>query len=688
MASGVYTLLSATDPRLQQKEHVFTVPKGASSISMVATNAQAPNVNSNTWQVTPPSMQVGIMNAPVLDFDMILSCFVCQSNGTPAAGTFNNGVAAGTNMQAFCVIGRDIAIACNAPLGCLANSTSIQLNNANVSMLNPIVKDLAHLMDTPNDAAGRCTSWTPPKYFSWNDAHGTTSALGSYADRQGVGDVNPGGYDMTFVGPDGVSLWSKASNQDIPPANWPVDNQGRLIPPDFIGAAQADNTTYNYFYKAGGVVVPFYRGTLLSTGAWSATAVPINGSIPAHNADAYLGNSGVNVPVFLSARIVDVLMCPPFGFNIARSFQTCVLFGVSSMQITMQLTSANVIRLLQGCGLAGAVLVPQTQAVKAITTARVWNTFLTPSTFTELGAQSVMAMPNFTYYPQQSTPSTVNATWVPGMPMQTFDFVFGNITMGAVPDLLCFSFRFLQANQMSDECDACLTLPDGAVVQMNFANLSGLMSGFTSERLASISRKNGVRAGVVQFGGYAGTGYCISGGRRTLVGGAPLLLRPGEDIPLPEGISPGSTGQVQFSFTIRVNVPGSKARPIQCLLTSIASAFFITNQGLSRVVQVGLDVDSVLNAPEGASRFMTSKLVGGGFWGNISAGVKHALSNPMAAAGSAMNAFNAAKSGDLAGAIGHAASAAGLGGGMSGGGLSGGAVKLAGQKRSIAQMLA
>ena len=54
------------------------------------------------------------------------------------------------------------------------------------------------------------------------------------------------------------------------------------------------------------------------------------------------------------------------------------------------------------------------------------------------------------------------------------------------------------------------------------------------------------------------------------------------------------------------------------------SAYFITEDGVSRPIQVGLDEAAVLAAPEGPDRYMTSKLVGGSLWGTLGAWAGHA----------------------------------------------------------------
>lgn len=698
MADGIYTILAATDPRLKVESHVFTTPKGACSISVVPTTAASPNTSNIAFQISPPSPQVVIQIAPVLDFTLNFTALFTQSDGTGTTtpGSYNNGVAMGGLAQLFAVWGRDFAIATAAPLAMLQNSSTLQINNGAVQMQNRTVRDLVHLLEGPRGHADRGTTFRTPAYANWGDAYGTTQALGSWADMQGEGDAGPGSFDVQFgfLATNGLitTFNSKMNNQTRPPSAWDRDAAGNPIPPSFTGAAATTVGCYDYHYiqqaGSGGnlFVVPHYGGQPLTTSGWAATTTtgPSPITYPAYAAPAASapfttganGNSGQKVPVNFTIRMQDPLMISPFGFSVTESYRRTGMWGVNTIQLTMQLAQAASIRMLQGCGMNGCVLNPGTQQLAWIPNATVWNTYLTPSTFNELPPQNVLSLCNIQYYPQNSIGPQQVVAWVVGQDMPTTTFNFNNITMGNIPDLLCISFRPDPSQQMSDETDCLYTLPDGAIVNMNFANQSGLFSAWTAERLNTMSKKNGVKCGIQQIGGANGSGYVMSGGRRTIVGGAPLLIRPGEDIPLPEGVSPGSTGQVQLSFQIKINFPQTAGpqRNINCLLTAFSSAYFVTNGGVSRQLLVGLDASALISAPEGASRFMTSRLVGGGFWDTLSAGVKHALSNPASTIANAAGAYHAVKSGNYMGALGHAMAAAGHGGGVSGGGMSGGAV--------------
>lgn len=705
MADGIFTVVKATDPRLKAEECVYTASQGASAISVVSTNAASPNTSVLTWSVVPPSPQVVIQKTPLMDIELIVSLQVLQSNGCSTAGTFNNGTFISPLNTSFAQWGRDFAVARAAPLGQLVNSYNIQINNAAVQQQNVSLPDLVHVLEGPRGRASRGTTFRTPLYASWNDASGTTFSLNSEADMQGDGDAGPGSFDVKYCcaggGPaDGYTdLWSKATPGDLAPAAWPRDAAGMPIPPDFPAAMPADGASGQYWYCSGTTIVPIYRGQPLTTGGWSPTATPFlnPGGGPPVNCAAYKaptlpwnppttvpvgGNIGNPVPILIRMRLIDVLMCSPFGFSVMESFRETGLYGISSMLVNAQLTDAITARLIQGSGLSGCVVIPNTVQLVKVTTAKLWMTYLSPSVTSDLPPQSVASLCNIQYF-QQPFSVTSPPPWVAGMDMQKLVVNFNSVTFSNVPDIFLISVRPMGSAQMSDEADWCCTLPDGAVQQFTFANQSGLFSGFTSERLSAISRNNGSKASLAQYGSASGSGYFMTAGRRTQAGGSILVLRPGIDFPLPVGVSVGSTGQVQLNFQLQVNVPG-QARQYQCTVTALSSAFFVTNGGVSRQLLVGLDEDMVLGAPEGPSRYVTQKLVGGSFWNTLSAGFKHALSNPAQALSGAVNAYKAAKSGDYMGALGHAAGAAGYGSGLAGSGVAGGGLAggaMAGQKR-------
>lgn len=705
MADGIFTVVKSVDPRMTQGEHSFCATQGASAMSVTSIQAPSPSTAVLSFSIVPPSPQVVIQKTPLLDITATFALVFNQSNGFPAAGAvgnLNNGVYMNPWYVPFAQWGRDFALARAAPLGQLVNSYNIQINNAAVQQQNTSLPDLVHVLEGPRGRASRGTTFRTPVFASWDDAAGTAWGLGSLADMQGDGDMPPGGFDFVYCDPAGGPLFV-TGQVDIPPANWPVDGAGNPIPPGYPYIAGNVNVVppdgrYTQCYISGGVCVPFYQGQPLTCAGWSSVA-PAAGPPVVVGANSYYpfaagavgapdtgGNISRQVPIFIKMRLIDVIMCSPFGFSVMDSFRETGLYGISSMLINAQLTTAANARLFQNCTTSGCVMVPGDggQTLKQISDARVWMTYLSPSIQSDLPPQSIASLCNIQFFTQPTPPTLAVNGWSPGQPLTSLTIPFNSVTFSNVPDVFLISVRPTGSNSLPNEGDYCAIFPDQAIQQFTFANMSGLFSNYTAERLAAISRNNGVKAGLQQFGGATGTGYAYSGGKRTIVGGAPLCIRPGMDFPLPTGVSVGSTGQCQLNFTLSVLVPPgtTSGRQFTCYVTALSSAYFVTDNGVSRQVLVGLDEAAVLSAPSGPDRYMTQRLVGGGWMSGLASFAKNAWQNKDKLMDAGQQAYSAYKNGDPMGALGaaHSAYQGMTGQGMAGGGLAGAA--LAGMKRA------
>ena len=234
------------------------------------------------------------------------------------------------------------------------------------------------------------------------------------------------------------------------------------------------------------------------------------------------------------------------------------------------------------------------------------------------------------------------------------------------------------------------------MVQFQFANQSGLFAGWNSAALTMMSKDNGSKASVSQYGGLSGSGYFMSNGLRTIAGGSVLVIRPGVNFPLPTGVSVGSTGQCQLNFQLAFNAVGSWGTPVGsatagrsyvCTVTALSSGYFVTENGVSRQLLVGLDEATVLGAPEAPDRYVTQKLVGGSWFSTLGSFAKNALANKDQILEAAKGLYNGAKNRDFGALAQHGLGAfnagkAVLGRGLAGGAMAGGAMAGAGMKRA------
>jgi hypothetical protein len=594
------------DPRLKGEGHTFSAAQGGSSYNVVQFNCATPQTNQVVFSVPPPSPQVVVQRAVNMDF--VVNFALNVQTIAPGQNTVGS--------PAF-VWGRDFAVARAAPLGQLVSAFNVQVNNAAVQQQSVPLPDLMHVLDGPRGRAGHGTTWRTPLYASWDDAAGTAWGLGSTADMQGEGDAPPGAFLFDYCLPDGTVI--------------PRGTTGSTYPSVVAGIATA---------------VPIVNGIPTLSQQMAGTAGPA-------------GAAGVPFQIFIKMRLVDVMMCSPFGFSYEQSFRETGMYGITNLLVNATLSQPSQARLIQASTTSNMQLLGYdwNTGVKngsPLEKASLWLTFISPSIQSTLPPRSVVSLCNIQYF--QQTAPVAAAVVEDGGPLALGTVTFPAVTFANVPDMFLISVRpdptTLQKTCGWTEADWCCTYPDNAFAQFTFANQSGLFSGWPSHVLTMVSRNNGCKDSVLQYGGFGGEGYFMSGGRKTVAGGGILCIRPAQDFALPTGTAPGSTGQVQLTFQLNFNAPGvNVGRQFVCTVVALSSGYFVTEDGVSRQLLVGLDDATVLGAPEGPDRYLTSKLVGGGFFSTLSSFAKNALENKDKLGAIAASGYDAYKNGNPMGAL-------------------------------------
>jgi hypothetical protein len=165
-----------------------------------------------------------------------------------------------------------------------------------------------------------------------------------------------------------------------------------------------------------------------------------------------------------------------------------------------------------------------------------------------------------------------------------------------VSDFLSFSGRpqvGSDAWNAGNLADFLLMWGDQPFNQFQYANMSGVLSNMSKQQLVAICRQNGVQASVEQFGGLDGagstaatgvnTGYAMKSGMRVATAGAPLVLRPGKDFPLPLGVSAGTTGNVQLQYNITLFNNSPVASKFDILTMALSTSYLIIVNGACKV---------------------------------------------------------------------------------------------------------
>lgn len=624
-AEPIFVVTKAIDPRTTQPKHSFCVTQGGSAYSSVQLAAATQSNTNWTFSVVPPSTNVLVEKAPMLDAVLTFQCLFLQSDGTAANG--NTPVAMDANYVPFAVLGRDWGFGCAAPLGQLVQSWTVTFNNAACQQQSTALQDLTHVLEGPKGRAGHGTNFRIPVGACWDDMAGTSWGLSaSIGSMQGEGDVGPGVYNFCYC-----------------------DGTGRPLP--YSAALK--------YYDPGGPVLD-----------------PSVANVPTHNSTFVQYGRPVTNPmgkgylhaVYIQARFIDSVLCSPLAVNYETARKETGLYGLSTITLLAQLNQASQARIIQGCSTSGCVLMngactgPGGTALLAsaaagagnltppagfigvsgdlmptnggtyggVTNCRIWMKYISPTIQSTLPPRSISTLLGLQTFQTQvansSTFSQVAGNTVAGLarPMYQGTVNFSAVSFSCVPDLIMVSVRPDPRTMAANEANWTCTFPDNMWQQFTFANQSGLFSGFTAHDIACMSRANGSRASLVQYGGADGSGYAMLGGTPIVAGGSIILIRPGFDFPLPVGVSVGSTGQVQIAFQLLFNAPGSSGgnqnRSYICTVTAISSGYFVTANGVSRQVLVGLDEVTVLNAPVAPDRFAAQKLAGGNFASGLASG--------------------------------------------------------------------
>ena len=626
------------------------------------------NSNTQTFNVTPPSsgcvVQSNIMYTMNANVEFTASGWLWNSATQAYVRTNRPGTL-------FPIYGQDFAIAQPNPLNSLVSNWQCQINNATAQFNNQAIDDIVHLMTTPSERAWKGVTSRTPMFPSWDLAHGTTTGLGSMADLQGPGDVPPGAYEIQWVLPSGWNnIWGYYLTG---PAQYAWRFITSLLPAGTplgpIGTANSgqdvvSRATLNLQgYGASGPIALLYdiNG---AGGAPSANAVGISYSVgggtppglptvppyfatlPASQVAPHVSNYAFN------SLLVDTVQCPPFGWTLESGYMNQGLWGVNNMLITAQLTDPGQARWLQGTKAGG--LTSLNYLGWTSLSASLWFTYLSPSTTNVqvLPPRCVMPM----MYKQVTTfaneqvvaPGALQVVTVPSYTFSQISdvlmisvrptYVAGNVKPDGIGDAVSVPFN---------ETSFCATFPNQPFTQMQYANIPGCLSNLAAHQLVAICRKNGATASVAQYGGLTGSGLMMLSGVPTYTGGAPIVLRPGTDFNLPQGITPGSMGNIQLQYTLQFRNQGSRAAQFTVTTTALSTGYFVLDNGAARQVTVGLNANGILKAPLTQDKFVTSSLEGGGFLGTLAAWAGKTLKKKLA------HVVQGATSGAARGLFGH-----------------------------------
>lgn len=567
--------LSVFDDRIIQTAPQYAVYKGGESITNTVFNAISANTAQHNFNCPVPSPNIFVDRA----IDWTSTCALNFTVGIGGGAGIPNTAAAGG--IPIVTLGKDIAL-CAFPLHTMTQTMTATINDVVVSMNTAeLLPQLLRMTDYKRNLVQRTCPSMLDTYSNYNDGFGAlNSPLNSYYESIIGNYCTNGAYSrVQFADP----------------------NTGLALPT--VGATAMGSYTF------GGVQV------------WFANGIPHCGNAnPATGYNAALAA----VPIGLIFTSTEKLVLPPFIFADSKEMSTG-LFGINAFQVLMNVISSTglqrVIRSTTGnfrAVLANSVAF----AGSGFSGSKLNVLFITPNLSVPLPPISSvpwLEMPRYT--------TAVNSLIPAG---QIYTIQSNNIVLPCIPDYFMIFAKPQASGYGVNDADWLLPITK---INLNFNNYSGLMNNVTQEQLYHVSMQNGLEC---DWNLYNGKARCapqaatMNPWRRLC--GAPLIVKPGKDFHLSQGLASGVNGNfnIQFSVDVDNSLGGdiNTATGILLYLVCINSGFFESQGGSSRIIRAPLSESDVINAPASGAvgKQRLERMVGGGFFDKLSPYINKAVS--------------------------------------------------------------
>ena len=625
------------DPRIVQEPPAYAVKKGALSSSVAPFQAVSATTNQHTYQVLVPSLNV-FVDRKVLwqtGVNMQATCVwsgpCLYTPGPPATMTIQGATTAIsgsgqpqvyttvptlTDGQNFItpILGVGHSSLCAFPLQSLCTNMTASINDAVVTTNGDTIKEQILLTQTRANIRQRTTPSRFDKYAS-NLVDSTTMN----------GNLGFG--------------YSGSSYSDTPNSAWPLT---------YYNAQGAALAGQGYYVDGNNNHVSYYKGIPHWVAGMDATKQYI---------------------VYFSYTVTEPLLISPFLWADSMDEDATGLYGVTNMQITMNLqtpssavataiaagswvqsgnawvtgtfnnSGAFILRTSTAYTCLNGLALTSTSSTQPFTNPRLILNFLTPG--------PDVSLPLVSSVPYMEFPRYITQVSFPSVPPPSSLVVQSQtVTLSSIPDSLVV---FIKPN-FRQQADGDIYLPI-TNVSVTFDNFSNLLSGFSQQTLYSNTVAAGVDLDWLTWSGAAvdvakplsldpqvninGTpaypilGYGLNDEAfwdlGTAMCGAPLVLRMGTDVTLSPGLAPGCLGNYSVQITATVNtgnlygspiLNGSTAAWTGCTMyiMAVTSGFFETVRGQSAVRKTILNAADVAAAHSESAITSThiARMVGSG----------------------------------------------------------------------------
>jgi hypothetical protein len=655
------------DPRIVQDPPKYAVQKGALSISTSQFAANSASAQSLSFQVLVPSLNVFVDRK--VEFSAGLSVYmeavtsqnVLNTGGALTVAAFETtsaslltqleaqfppvitGYELGTASQphrqqsALCLpkgaftdctsptitntyhpvaSPRDLCLSM-FPLQTLCSSMTATINDCSVSLVGDTFHEQLLLAQTSESVNQRtCASKTDRYAWSKDDVRTANGQHQGYGQAD-YGDIPNGAWPLEFLNPVTGTVLNNFDCYEVP-------NKGGFTQKVYIINGRPA------FIPTGSTLI----GKNIPSQFIGPTTV-IAASNAAHP-----------IPIMFRFRSVEPLCISPFLWQDAKQFEEVGLYGVTNMTVNMNFNTPA--PLLGYDTLAQPTAGPNPKVMytekynqagssswltrstgqyawygnmqlsppttQANTTTGPWDqprlvcTFLTPPPQIPLPPVSSVPYSEFPRY--TSTDSIIFSKGYQTVTSNT-------VSLSSIPDLLVV---YVKSNYRSQsQMDTYMPIRG---IQVTFDNYANLCANFTQEDLYGCAQASGLDMDFDQFRGYAqsvfstgvptsSTSNSITDGEsfpspgRVQLSGAPTILRMGQDIPLSNGLAPGTLGNYSIQVTATIdNSSGffnyinnqSQQNNVTITIMAVNSGFFETIKGSSAIRKTILNTVDVQSA--------------------------------------------------------------------------------------------
>jgi hypothetical protein len=330
----------------------------------------------------------------------------------------------------------------------------------------------------------------------------------------------------------------------------------------------------------------------------------VNGVVGGDLTPAGVGNAAKTA--YLQFEFTEPLMfLSPFT---AFDSEGSGLYGIQNLTYNFTLQSENC-RAIRMANIGNTAGVP-TVSVAEYQTSELQFEFLSPHDTTVLPSRCVS---NYYEVPRYILAS---AETVPTRDKK--EIVFNTFSLNQIPDMIIIYARKKVADQTIHDTDLNLSINK---INLNFNNVSGLLSSYSKNQLYNITRKNNMNVDWEQFDGLTNKWNADNPTNTASIGtigtiGSPIVLRFGNDIPLSSSaLASGSLGQYSIQFNIELyNQTDADISP-EVVMIAVNSGLFVSYSGSSSIYSGILSKSDVLNCKmneEPVSETDIRRLVGHG----------------------------------------------------------------------------